>query len=81
MLRWKMIMGCWHLTHEDIAICRLVIAVATQTSCKVCPACSDALADERVQWLSLDLKKLVSRHDGSSLREPLTNARDATEIS
>jgi hypothetical protein len=63
MLRWKLIMERWHLTYEDIAICRMVIQVATQTSGKVCPACMDAIADARLQWLSLDLIELMTTHD------------------
>jgi hypothetical protein len=63
MLRWKMIMGRWHLTHEDISICRLVQQMAVQTNSEVCPACLDAIADERLQWLNLDLSKLVTKPD------------------
>ena len=63
MLHWKLIMGVWHLTYEDIGICRLVLQVATQTSAKVCPACLDAIADSRLQWLNLDLSKLVTKPD------------------
>lgn len=77
MLRWKLILERWHLTHDDISICRLVIAVASQMRSQVCPACLDAIADERLQWLSLDLKKLVSRLDLMSLPEPITDARNA----
>lgn len=77
MLRWKLILERWHLTHDDISICRLVIAVATQTRSQVCPACLDAIADERLQWVNLDLKKLVSRLDLMSLPEPITDARNA----
>jgi hypothetical protein len=54
MLIWKKIMERWHLTHDDIAICKLVIQLAQQTTTAVCPACLDALADARVQWLSLN---------------------------
>ena len=63
MLYWKLIMGVWHLTYEDIAVCRLVLQVATQTSAKVCPACLDAIADSRLKWLNLDLQKLVTKPD------------------
>ena len=66
MLYWKLIMGSWHLTYEDIAICRLVVQVATQTSAKVCPACMDAIADSRLQWLNLDLQKLATKPDSQS---------------
>ena len=63
MLRWKLIMERWHLTHEDISICRLVQQVAVQTNSKVCPACLDAIADERLQWQSLNLIEFLKKHD------------------
>ena len=66
MLRWKMIMERWHLTHEDISICRLVQQVAIQTKSKICPACLDAIADERLQWQNLNLTEFLKRLDGQS---------------
>ena len=80
MLRWKMIMGRLHLTHEDISICRLVLQMEIQTTAKVCPACLDALADERLQWQTLNLK-LMMRLDSQFSPEPFTNVKDAEEIS
>jgi hypothetical protein len=80
MLLWKLIMDRWHLTHEDISICRLVLQVAEQTSAKVCPACLDAIADERLQWQSLNLE-LMMRLDSQSSPEPSTSAKDADETS
>lgn len=64
MLLWKMIMERWHLTHEDVSICRLVQQVAVQTQSKVCPACLDAIADERLQWQSLNRIEFLNRQDG-----------------
>jgi hypothetical protein len=66
MLRWKMIMGRWHLTHEDISICRLVQQMAVQTASEVCPACLDAIADERLQWQNLNLTEFLKKPDGQS---------------
>ena len=66
MLRWKMIMGRWHLTHEDVAICRLVQQMAIQTATEVCPACLDAIAYERLQWQSLNLTEYLKKLDGLS---------------
>ena len=63
MLRWKLIMERWHLTHEDISICRLVQQVAVQTNSKVCPACLDAIADERLQWQNLNLIEFPKKPD------------------
>ena len=63
MLRWKLIMERWHLTHEDISICRLVQQVAVQTNSKVCPACLDAIADERLQWQNLNLIEFLKKPD------------------
>ena len=80
MLRWKQIAGLWHLTHEDISICRLVLQMEIQTKAKVCPACLDALADERLQWQTLNLK-LMMRPDSQFSPEPFTNVKDAGEIS
>lgn len=54
MLKWKQIAGRWHLTNEDIAICRLNVSLAQQSLEKICPACLDALADARLQWLNLN---------------------------
>jgi hypothetical protein len=56
MLRWKQIAGLWHLTYEDISVCRLVLQMEIQTKAKICLACLDAIADERVQWLNPKLK-------------------------
>jgi ribosomal protein L18E len=64
MLRWKVIMDRWHLTHEDISICRLVQQVAVQTDSEICLACLDAIADERLQWQNLNLSKLKKMSDG-----------------
>jgi predicted transcriptional regulator len=66
MLRWKMIMERWHLTHEDVSICRLVQQVAVQTSAKICPACLDAIADERLQWQRLNQTEFLNQQDGKS---------------
>ena len=66
MLRWKMIMGRWHLTHEDIGICRLVQQMAVQANSAVCPACLDAIADERLQWQNLNLTEYLKKLDGQS---------------
>ena len=64
MLRWKMIMERWHLTHEDISICGLVQQMAIQTASEVCPACLDAIADERLQWQNLNLTESLKKLDG-----------------
>ena len=80
MLLWKLIMDRWHLTHEDISVCRLVLQVAEQTSAKVCPACLDAIADERLQWQSLNLE-LMMRLDSQSSPERFTSAKDVDETS
>jgi hypothetical protein len=66
MLRWKMIATRWHLTHEDIPICNLVQAMEIQAESKVCPACLDALADERLQWQNLNLTEYLKKPDGQS---------------
>ena len=66
MLQWKLIMDRWHLTHEDISICRLVLQVAEQTTGKICPACLDAISDERLQWLNLNLTEYLTKPDGQS---------------
>ena len=66
MLRWKLIMERWHLTHEDMSMCRLVQQVAVQTNSKVCPACLDAIAVERLQWPSLNLIEFLKKHDSQS---------------
>ena len=66
MLRWKIIQGIWHLTHEDISICRLVVQVAEQTTAEICPSCLDAIADERLQWRNLNLTKLMKIQDFKS---------------
>ena len=56
MLLWKKIQEKWHLTYEDIPICRLALLLATQSHTKICPSCVDSLADARTQWQSLNLK-------------------------
>ena len=66
MLRWKVIMNRWHLTYEDIAVCRLVQQMAVQTNSAICPACLDAIADERLQWQNLNLTEFLKRLDGQS---------------
>jgi hypothetical protein len=66
MLRWKMIMERWHLTYEDISVCRLVQQMAVQTNSKVCPACLDAIADERLQWQNLNLIEFLKKPDSQS---------------
>lgn len=67
MLLWKKIMGMWHLTYEEnYSICRMVETMAIQTRAKVCPACLDAYADARLQWLNLDLSKLMTKPDSQS---------------
>jgi hypothetical protein len=81
MLRWKLIMERWHLTYEDMAICRMVVQVASQTSAKVCPACLDSIADARLQWLSLDLIELMTTPDSEFSLEHFTDAKNAEGIS
>ena len=81
MLQWKLIMERWHLTYEDMAVCRLVVQVATQTSAKVCQSCMDTLADARLQWLSLDLQKLVMTHDSVFSLEHFTNVKNVEATS
>ena len=66
MLRWKMIMERWHLTYEDISVCRLVQQMAVQTNSEVCPACLDAIADERLQWQNLNLTEYLKKLGGQS---------------
>lgn len=66
MLRWKKIMERWHLTYEDISVCRLVQQMAVQTNSEVCPACLDAIADERLQWQNLNLIEFLKRPDSQS---------------
>ena len=66
MLRWKKIMERWHLTYEDISVCRLVQQMAIQTESEICPACLDAIADERLQWQNLNLTKFLKKPDGQS---------------
>jgi hypothetical protein len=63
MLRWKKIMERWHLTYEDISVCRLVQQMAIQTNSEVCLACLDALADERLQWQNLNLSEYLKKPD------------------
>lgn len=63
MLQWKQILERWHLSYEDIPICRMATIVAQQTSTKICPACLDSIADVRLQWLNLNLTELVTRPD------------------
>jgi len=63
MLRWKRIMERWHLTHEDVAICRLVQQMAIQSNSEICLACLDAIADERLQWQSLNLREFRKKPD------------------
>lgn len=65
MLLWKQMAGLWHLTHEDISICGLVLQMEIQAKAKVCPACLGALADERLQWETLNLK-LMMKPDSQS---------------
>ena len=66
MLRWKIIMERWHLTHEVISICGLVQQMAIQTASEVCPACLDAIADERLQWQRLNQTEFLNQQDGKS---------------
>ena len=63
MLRWKKIMERWHLTYEDISVCRLVQQMAVQTKSEVCPACLDAIADERLQWQRLNQIEFRTKPD------------------
>ena len=63
MLRWKRIMERWHLTYEDISVCRLVQQMAIQSNSEICPACLDAIADERLQWQSLNLREFRKKPD------------------
>lgn len=81
MLQWKLIMERWHLTYEDMAVCRLVVQVATQTSAKVCPLCMDSYTDARLQWLNLDLPKLVTTPVSVFSLERFTDAKSVEEIS
>lgn len=80
MLRWKLIHKRWHLTHEDISICRLVLQMETQTNSAICLACLDAIADERLQWQRLNLIELMTKPDSQSSVEENTNAKDADKI-
>ena len=80
MLRWKLIHKRWHLTHEDISVCRLVLQMEEQTNSAICPACLDAIADERLQWQSLNLE-LMMRLDSQSSPEPSISAKDVDETS
>jgi hypothetical protein len=80
MLRWKLIMERWHLTYEDMAICRLVVQVASQTSGKVCLACMDSIADARLQWLSLDLTELMTTPDLEFFLAPFTDVKNVEGI-
>ena len=66
MLRWKKIMERWHLTYEDISVCRLVQQMAIQTNSEVCLACLDAIADERLQWQNLNLSESLKKPDSQS---------------
>ncbi len=79
MLRWKMIKTRWHLTHEDVSICGLVQQMEIQTQTKICLACLDSLADERLQWQTLNLKSMM-KQDSQSLPEPFLDAKDAGGI-
>jgi len=81
MLKWKKIQDRWHLTYEDISVCRLVLQMAIQTNSAICPACLDALADERLQWQSLNLSELMTRPASRSLPVDNTNAKDVGKIS
>lgn len=81
MLRWKLIHGKWHLTYEDISVCRLVLQMEVQTNSAICPACLDAIADERLQWQNLNLSELMTKQDSPSLPEVITNAKDADKTS
>ena len=81
MLKWKMIQDRWHLTYEDISVCRLVQQMAIQTNSEICPACLDAIADERLQWQRLNLSELMTKPGSRSLRVVITSANDADKIS
>ena len=81
MLRWKQIHDRWHLTYEDIPVCRMATQLAVQTNSAICPACLGAIADERLQWQNLNLSKLMTKQDLPSLPEVITNAKDADKTS
>lgn len=63
MLRWKLIMNRWHLTHDDISICQMAKVLSTQTDEKICSACVDTLADGLIGWRNLN-SEFKKRHDG-----------------
>ena len=50
MLQWKTIQGRWHLTYEDIPVCRLSTQMAEQTQTQICPGCVDSLSVGIAQW-------------------------------
>ena len=50
MLQWKKIVERWHLTYEDIPICRLSKALEEQTETKICPSCVDSLSGALARW-------------------------------
>ena len=74
-------MNRWHLTYEDMAICRMVVQVASQTSGKVCPCCLDSIADARLQWVNLDLIALMTIPDSEFSHERITDAKNVEGIS
>ena len=81
MLKWKKIQERWHLTYEDISVCRLAQQMAIQSNSAICPACLDTIADERLQWQNLNLSKLMTKLVSPSLPEDSTSANDADRIS
>ena len=80
MLRWKQIHDRWHLTYEDIPVCRMATQLAVQTNSAICPACLDAIADERLQWQNLNLSELMTKLVSPFSPEEITGANDADKI-
>lgn len=77
MLQWKQILERWHLTYEDIPICRMAAYMAKASRTKVCPACLDSLADIRLQWLNLNLTELMKIRDLPYYNGEILDAKDA----
>ena len=74
-------MDRWHLTYEDISVCRLVQEMAIQTNSAICPACLDAIADERLQWQNLNLSELMTKPGSQFLPVDFIDVNDADKIS
>ena len=74
-------MDRWHLTYEDISVCRLVQEMAIQTNSAICPACLDAIADERLQWQNLNLSELMTKPSSQFLPVDFTDVNGADKTS